>query len=792
MGQTLDGRYRLDGPLGAGAMGEVYRGTQVSLMRPVAVKVLPKRLIAHQDVVQRFEREAQLLSRLNHPGIVSVIDCGWWLGRPYLVMELVDGQTLEQVLGEDGRLPPERVARVMIELCMALDHAHAMGVLHRDLKPSNILVDDTRVRVVDFGVARALEQGNANITGEGMVLGTPKYCSPEQAMGMPLDGRSDLYALGIVAWRMLAGRVPFDGDGPAAIFSRHVLEVPTPIAEAAGLPREWRALGVVIDRLLAKSPGDRYAGALESAQALEAALEAAVGAGASSPETAPRATVPVGSAIVDSASLLMSPEPDVARALQARGAVALHHASDVAQLAHNLSQVFSEDADWARSADAEAHSALAGPAGVPDARPSAAGAGGAVPTTRVDRPGAREDVAPDPLDVPATRLRVGGAAEALVEREAFAPTRLSVDPSASRDEPRRSGHDELGFAPTRIGPETTRPLDDVAQRAREAGAARSGGSADPAKSGGAARSGGSADPAKSGGAARSGGSADPAKSGGAARSGGSTTRAAEPEAPETILDLAPPPHVRDDDPHDTLLDDIARPHDTLEDSGFGPTARTAAPAAATPAAPRSWIDRHPGVAAAAVIGLIVLVAVLVSHYSTPAPPPRGRAPLPPQAVEARARIARGDAAGAVEQLEEAVAKLPKDGALRVALAHAYVRAARPTDAVPHYVWAAKQAAAAFDDEHIADLAQLASSAAGLDRLELARARERLGEPAEVLTAARELLEGSACDDKRAAIKVLRERARADAARLLEPVAQGKACGAAEAKKALEALSDTPP
>jgi len=253
-------------------MGEVYRGIQLTLERPVAVKLLPVRLLGHRDLLQRFEREARLLSKLKHPGIVSVIDFGYADGRPYLVMELVEGTTLEAVLTDEVRLPPARVATILLELCAALDHAHSEGVLHRDLKPANILIEGQRVRVVDFGIARAIEPtGSHAITGEGMVIGTPKYCSPEQAMGMSLDARSDLYAMGIIGYRMLAGHVPFDGESPAGIFARHVEEQPVPMALAAALAPAWKPLGEVIDRLLAKIPHDRYGSAKDAAVAIEQA-----------------------------------------------------------------------------------------------------------------------------------------------------------------------------------------------------------------------------------------------------------------------------------------------------------------------------------------------------------------------------------------------------------------------------------------------------------------------------------------------------------------------------------------
>lgn len=267
-GTVLDDRYKIGALLGSGAMGEVYRAEQLRLKRPVAVKVLRA---PQGDMLQRFEREAQVLSRLKHPGIAGVLDFGSAGGVPYLVMELVGGRPLDEALAEGAAMPPGEAVPLLIQLSEALEHAHGQGVLHRDLKPSNILVDGGQARIVDFGIARLLSDDpelSAGLTASGMVVGTPKYASPEQAMGLPLDFRSDLYSLGAVAYRMISGRAPFDADTPAAILTLHATVQPEPLLQASRLPDSAAPLCAIVDRLLSKQPQDRYPSAAALAMAL--------------------------------------------------------------------------------------------------------------------------------------------------------------------------------------------------------------------------------------------------------------------------------------------------------------------------------------------------------------------------------------------------------------------------------------------------------------------------------------------------------------------------------------------
>lgn len=253
-------------------MGEVYRGEQISLKRPVAIKLLRIEAGDASEMLQRFEREAQVLSRLRHPSIAGVVDFGRADGVPYLVMELVEGRSLDEALAEGAALPPLEAAPILIQIARALEHAHSQGVIHRDLKPSNILIHGNDARLIDFGIARLLSDESSpgnNLTATGMVVGTPRYASPEQAMGLPLDFRSDLYSLGVVAYRMLAGNPPFDADTPAAVLTMHATVRPPALLTASGLSASAAGLCAIIDRLLEKQPQDRFASATAVAEALE-------------------------------------------------------------------------------------------------------------------------------------------------------------------------------------------------------------------------------------------------------------------------------------------------------------------------------------------------------------------------------------------------------------------------------------------------------------------------------------------------------------------------------------------
>ncbi|MFI2607332.1 protein kinase [Kitasatospora sp. NPDC018619] len=258
IGRALNGRYELVELLGVGGMATVWRGVDRVLARQVAVKVLNGGLADDPRFAERFSREAQHAAMLAHPRIVMVFDSGVDQGTPFIVMELVSGRSLAALLAERPGLPVERAVGIAAAVCEALAVAHAAGLVHRDIKPGNIMItDDGGVKVVDFGIARAGSSGN--LTQTASVLGTAAYLSPEQATASPLDGRTDLYAVGCVLTEMLTGATPFTAETPVAIAFKHVSEQPLPpSARRPGLPP---ALDAAVLRLLAKDPASRPADA---------------------------------------------------------------------------------------------------------------------------------------------------------------------------------------------------------------------------------------------------------------------------------------------------------------------------------------------------------------------------------------------------------------------------------------------------------------------------------------------------------------------------------------------------
>src|SRR5262252_871698 len=272
-GAVLRQRYRLDGEIGRGGMGVVYRATDLELMREVAVKVVSE--AASTEARQRLIREARAAAALNHPNIISVHDFGEEQGIPFFVMELVDGPNLAKARTSD--LP--RIVEIACQLCAALDHAHANSIVHRDLKPDNVLLSAAgqrgSVKLADLGLA--LPACGERISRAGLIMGTASYMAPEQALGQPVDGRTDLYSLGVLLYELTAGRLPFAGDHPLTIVSQHVhASVVPPCVLRPDLPR---GLEAVILRLLEKNPAQRFATAVETAAALGESLAATGAAG---------------------------------------------------------------------------------------------------------------------------------------------------------------------------------------------------------------------------------------------------------------------------------------------------------------------------------------------------------------------------------------------------------------------------------------------------------------------------------------------------------------------------------
>ena len=255
---VFNGRYELHRRLARGGMADVFLARDQLLDRPVAVKVLFPEFATDPAFVERFRREAQSAANLNHPNIVSVYDWGQEQGTYFIVMEYIEGRSLADIIRNEGPLHPKRAAEVASDIAAALGFAHRNGVVHRDIKPGNVLISPTgQVKVADFGIARALNaSAEDNLTQAGSVMGTATYFAPEQAQGLPLDPRSDLYSLGVVLYEMVTGRPPFAGESPVAIAYKHVQEQPAPPRHAnTDVPVPLEA---VIMRLLAKNPASRY------------------------------------------------------------------------------------------------------------------------------------------------------------------------------------------------------------------------------------------------------------------------------------------------------------------------------------------------------------------------------------------------------------------------------------------------------------------------------------------------------------------------------------------------------
>src|ERR1700731_2244122 len=264
--QHLSDRYELGEILGFGGMSEVHLARDVRLHRDVAVKVLRADLARDPSFYLRFRREAQNAAALNHPAIVAVYDTGEAETAagplPYIVMEYVNGVTLRDIVHTEGPLPPKRAIEIIADACQALNFSHQHGIIHRDVKPANIMISTTNaVKVMDFGIARALSDGGVSVTQTAAVIGTAQYLSPEQARGDSVDARSDVYSLGCVLYEMLTGEPPFVGDSPVAVAYQHVREDPRlPSHVHSGVPRE---LDSVILKAMSKNPANRYQTAAE-------------------------------------------------------------------------------------------------------------------------------------------------------------------------------------------------------------------------------------------------------------------------------------------------------------------------------------------------------------------------------------------------------------------------------------------------------------------------------------------------------------------------------------------------
>lgn len=276
MRELIANRYELSSIVGTGGMSVVYAATDNLLGREIAIKMLREDLAQDANFRQRFRKEAQNAGRLNHQAIVSVYDTGETLidgvSTPYIVMELVKGRNLREIVRDGGPLSPDEAATTLIPVCEALQVSHDAGIIHRDIKPANIMITNTGVvKIMDFGIARALDDATSAMTQTSAVIGTAQYLSPEQARGKPVDGRSDIYSLGCVMYEMLTGRPPFEGDTPFSVAYQHVQEDPKPPSEFIPDLSPTAAVNVdaVVLTAMAKHPGDRYQSAVEMASDLQ-------------------------------------------------------------------------------------------------------------------------------------------------------------------------------------------------------------------------------------------------------------------------------------------------------------------------------------------------------------------------------------------------------------------------------------------------------------------------------------------------------------------------------------------
>jgi len=271
--QIIAGRFRVECEIGRGGMGTVYRASHLGLERPVAIKILKQEFAAHREVAERFMREARTMARLKHTRAAMIFDAGHLAdGRPFIVMEYVEGSTLAETLARDGTFAPERAVRVASEICDVLAEAHALGIVHRDLKPSNIMLNERGVCVLDFGIAKVLQDSTEvtrthATTESGLIIGTPRYMSPEQCLGHKIGPASDLYSVGVLLYEMLTGRPPFvDQLSSAVLVKQATVQPPSLLALRPDSPR---SLSLAIHTLLAKNPAHRPASAAEARRMLE-------------------------------------------------------------------------------------------------------------------------------------------------------------------------------------------------------------------------------------------------------------------------------------------------------------------------------------------------------------------------------------------------------------------------------------------------------------------------------------------------------------------------------------------
>jgi tRNA A-37 threonylcarbamoyl transferase component Bud32 len=290
MGELIGDRYEVEKLVGRGGNSSVFKAHDLLLERNVALKILHEHHLDDEEYVERFKREARTVAQLSHPNIVTVIDRGETDGRPFIVFEYVDGQTLDQVIHRRGAMPIDEALEIAIASARGLAFAHRHGLVHRDVKPQNILLNgDRQPKVTDFGIARSLDV-KKGVTQTGTVLGTSNYIAPEQASGDPAGAASDVYSLGVVLFELLTGRVPFEGENFVTVAMKHINE-PAPSVTALR-PDVPPRVAAAVSRALAKDPRNRFASMDEFAAELEACLAELRVGGADSTRTVMNAPVP--------------------------------------------------------------------------------------------------------------------------------------------------------------------------------------------------------------------------------------------------------------------------------------------------------------------------------------------------------------------------------------------------------------------------------------------------------------------------------------------------------------------
>jgi serine/threonine-protein kinase len=278
-GTTIDGRYRIEGVLGEGGMGVVYLGRHLAIDKKVAIKILRAEFARRHDTKARFRQEARAASSIDNPHIVDVSDFGTLHdGSTYLVMEYLEGAPLSSLTKDEKPVPLDRAIAIARQIADGLAEVHDRGIVHRDLKPDNVFLvkegdRDDFVKILDFGIAKVLESVDARVTCAGSLFGTPSYMSPEQAAGMPVDARTDVYALGIIMYELACGRVPFDADTLMGILTQHLYRKPSPLRDLVGESTVSSGLDAIITKALSKAPEQRYQSMRELSADLAAVAE---------------------------------------------------------------------------------------------------------------------------------------------------------------------------------------------------------------------------------------------------------------------------------------------------------------------------------------------------------------------------------------------------------------------------------------------------------------------------------------------------------------------------------------